>query len=115
MVIGVLARFLSSHALRERKVKSIAVLMIGVATALQVVSAQETINNASVSGRVIDQTGAAVEGAIVSARQKETNATNSANTDREGRFRFPYLKVGSYEITIRQRGFAPARDPTSSG
>jgi hypothetical protein len=27
--------------------------------------------------------------------------------DQEGRFRFPYLKVGPYEITARAQGFAP--------
>ena len=65
MVIGVLARFLFS--------KSVAVLMITAAIALPVLLAQETINNASVSGRVTDPTGAVVEGATVTARQTETN------------------------------------------
>jgi len=68
--------------------------------------AQETINYASVSGRVMDPSGAVVTGAQVIARQTETNLTAAAETDREGRFRFPYLKVGPYEITIRKTGFA---------
>ena len=47
-------------------------------------------------------------GAQVTARQTETNLTGEAATDGEGRFRFPYLKVGPYEITVRQAGFADA-------
>jgi hypothetical protein len=71
-------------------------------------SAQESIQFASVSGRVTDPAGAVVENARVSARHVETNLTFTAATDREGRFRFPYLRVGTYEIAIRQPGFADA-------
>ena len=42
----------------------------------------------------------------VTARQMETNLTASEKTDREGRFRFPYLKVGQYEIKVQHSGFA---------
>jgi Carboxypeptidase regulatory-like domain len=71
-------------------------------------SAQETITSASVSGRVTDPTGGVIEGAQVLARHIETNLTTTARTDPEGRFRFPYLKVGRYEIKVRQPGFADA-------
>jgi hypothetical protein len=67
---------------------------------------QETINNASLSGRVTDPSGATVQAVEASARQQETNTTTTATTDREGRFRFPYLRVGHYEITFRKPGFA---------
>jgi hypothetical protein len=68
--------------------------------------AQETVHLASVSGRVTDPSGAVIAGARVTARQTETNLTATAQTDSEGRFRLPYLKVGPYEITIGQDGFA---------
>jgi Protocatechuate 3,4-dioxygenase beta subunit len=71
-----------------------------------VVSAQESINHASVSGRVTDPSGAIVEGARITARQTDTNLTTAVTTDREGRFRFPYLKVGPYEIKAHREGFA---------
>jgi hypothetical protein len=70
--------------------------------------AQETINSASVSGRVTDPQNAVVPGALVIAKQTETNVQAEAVTDREGRFRFPYLKVGPYEITVHLQGFATA-------
>ena len=83
------------------------VLLLSAAPA-HIVSAQETINYASVSGRVTDPSAAVVPGAEVTARQTDTNLTASAVTDQEGRFRFPYLKVGPYEFTVHLQGFADA-------
>jgi hypothetical protein len=68
-------------------------------------AAQETINHASVSGRVTDPQGAVVPGAAVSARQVETNLTSESVTDADGRFRFPSLRVGPYEIKVQLVGF----------
>ncbi len=67
--------------------------------------AQEAISAASVSGRVTDAQGAVVPGAQVVARQIETNVKSETVTDDEGRFRFPYLKVGPYDITVHLQGF----------
>src|SRR5262249_43549421 len=61
-------------------------------------AAQESINYASIGGRVVDQSGAVVPGAAVTARQTQTNITAAASTDQDGRFRFPYLRVGPYEV-----------------
>ena len=70
--------------------------------------AQETINYASLSGRVVDPAGAVVDGAKVSARQTETNQSSEVSTDAAGRFRFPYLHVGPYEVAVHKQGFAEA-------
>jgi outer membrane receptor protein involved in Fe transport len=70
------------------------------------VAAQQSVDYASVSGRVTDQQGAVVPGARVSARQTQTNVTTETVTDSSGRFRFPYLKVGRYELKVRLQGFA---------
>jgi hypothetical protein len=71
-------------------------------------AAQETINYASVSGRVMDASGATVAGARIAIRQIETNVTSAAESDADGRFRFPYLRVGPYEIRITRAGFKTA-------
>ena len=71
-------------------------------------SAQETISYGTISGRVIDAQGAVVPGAGVTARQVETNLVREAVTDEEGRFRFPYLRVGRYDIVARLAGFSDA-------
>ena len=70
--------------------------------------AQQSVGYASVSGRVTDPSGAIVSGAMVTARQSETNVTATSVSDGEGRFRFPYLKVGPYQIVVRRDGFADA-------
>jgi hypothetical protein len=73
-----------------------------------IASAQESINHASVSGRVTDQTGAAIGAAQVTARQIGTNLASALLTDRDGRFLFPYLNVGQYEVRVQRLGFAVA-------
>ncbi|MGA2712334.1 MAG: carboxypeptidase regulatory-like domain-containing protein [Bryobacteraceae bacterium] len=73
--------------------------------AAQAVLAQESVNYASISGRITDPSGAVVEGAQVTARQTDTNLTSNTDTDREGRFLFPYLSVGQYEIKVHHEGF----------
>ena len=70
--------------------------------------AQQAAGYASVSGRVTDASGAVLPGAQVSARQLDTNVTAAIAADQEGRFRFPYLKVGPYEIVVRHTGFRDA-------
>jgi outer membrane receptor protein involved in Fe transport len=67
--------------------------------------AQQSVDLASVSGRVRDQSGAVVTDAQITARQTQTNLTTTTTTDQEGRFRLPYLRVGAYEITVCQPGF----------
>ncbi|MEO8027964.1 MAG: carboxypeptidase regulatory-like domain-containing protein [Bryobacteraceae bacterium] len=71
--------------------------------------AQEAIQFASVSGRITDPTGAVASGALITIRQLETNITNTASSDRSGRFRFPFLKPGPYEIVVKRDGFAEAK------
>jgi len=67
---------------------------------------QETINNASLSGRIADPSGAVIQNAQVSVRNTETGISHMITTDREGRFRFPYLPVGKYSILVSHAGFA---------
>ena len=70
--------------------------------------AQDTISNASLSGRVTDPSGGVVAGAVVTARQEATNRQAGMVTDRDGRFRLPLLKPGAYAVTVKREGFAEA-------
>ena len=83
-------------------------LAVSVLSGASVALAQETINYASISGRVTDPQGAAVVGAVVLARQTDTDVAASTTTDDSGRYRFPYLRVGPYDLSVAQSGFAPA-------
>lgn len=71
-------------------------------------AAQETINNASLAGQVTDATGAVLPHTIVTARAISTEVATTIETDAAGRFRFPYLQVGQYQVTIHHDGFADA-------
>jgi hypothetical protein len=68
-------------------------------------AAQETVNQGAIAGRVLDPQSAAIPGAVVRARQTETNVAVEAVTDAQGRFRFPYLRIGPYELRARGEGF----------
>jgi hypothetical protein len=68
-------------------------------------SAQQT--DATVTGQIRDQNGAAVAGAQVSARNLETGFTRNTASDAEGRYTIAALAVGSYEIRAERAGFRP--------
>jgi hypothetical protein len=70
--------------------------------------AQQTVDVASISGRVVDDSGAVVPGAQVAATRRDTSIVATAITDAEGRFRFPYLKIGLYDIVASLSGFRDA-------
>ncbi len=94
--------------LRRRAAVRALALACAMAAPASALAAQETINSASVSGRVTDQQGAVVPGARVTARQTNTNVMTDAVTDADGRFRFPYLRVGPYDFTVALEGFKEA-------
>ena len=83
-----------------------AALVCAALACAQPAAAQQSVDYASVGGRVTDQQGAVVPGALVSARQTQTNVTTETVTDSSGRFRFPYLKIGRYELKVRLQGFS---------
>lgn len=76
--------------------------------AISIAGAQQTVNNASLSGRVTDPSGAVVADAQVTATQMATNISRTTTTSKDGRFRFPYLSLGTYNIQVHQTGFIDA-------
>jgi hypothetical protein len=71
--------------------------------------AQQTVDVGSVSGRITDATGAAVPGASVTATHVATHVIASAISEQDGRFRFPYLRIGAYEIAVTLAGFTEVK------
>ncbi|HUQ88652.1 MAG TPA: TonB-dependent receptor [Vicinamibacterales bacterium] len=69
------------------------------------VAAQQTVDVGSISGRVVDDSGAAVPGATVQVIHAATNLAAAEVTNSQGRFRFPYLKIGDYKLTVTLAGF----------
>lgn len=63
--------------------------------------------SSTITGTVQDQAGAMVSGAKVRIRSVETNLSRETVTDGEGRYAFPELRVGQYEVRAEQSGFKP--------
>ena len=70
--------------------------------------AQQTLTTASVSGRVLDPTGAAIAHTVVTATEQATNQSRVIRTDTQGRFVLPFLTVGAYRFSTHPEGFAEA-------
>jgi outer membrane receptor protein involved in Fe transport len=69
------------------------------------VAAQQTVDVGSISGRVVDEMGMTLPGAAVVATDLLTNVKTSAIANEDGRFRLPYLRIGTYGITVTLAGF----------
>lgn len=69
----------------------------------QLITAQSRI---SLTGRVTDQTGAAVSKAIVTARQLDSSFEYSVTSDAGGNYSLNNLLYGEYQITVRSDGFS---------
>jgi len=54
----------------------------------------------AISGTVHDIQGARVAGATVTVRKLDTNLERSVVSELDGRFRFPGLAIGPYELII---------------
>ena len=59
----------------------------------------------TITGTIQDQTGAVIVGAKVTAKHLETNLTRTTESGPDGRFVFPEMRVGRYQIQTEMRGF----------
>jgi hypothetical protein len=80
-----------------------ATFVAGIALASSLVFAQGFTG--TITGTVKDESGAVLQGAVVTARHTETGLTRSAVTDAGGGYSIPSLPVGAYEITAQEPGF----------
>ena len=70
------------------------------------VLAQQNVTSGTLSGRIEDSRGAMVSGANLTATNLETKQKLTATSDEEGRYRFPYLRTGDYDLTVEAAGFS---------
>jgi hypothetical protein len=64
---------------------------------------------ASISGTVKDQSGAAIAGATVTARNIGTDIAQTQSTNGQGYYSFQSLPLGKYTVDIQQKGFKAYR------
>ncbi|HVM75191.1 MAG TPA: carboxypeptidase-like regulatory domain-containing protein, partial [Candidatus Saccharimonadales bacterium] len=89
-----------------RMVVFIAVLLLGFSP--DILKAQMA-GTGVVVGTVTDQTGAAVPGATVTITDLGTSASRTAITNDAGRYHFPNLPPGKYDVTVNKSGFRLAK------
>ena len=88
---------------------SVLLLAIAAAAALMLVAPMAAWGQAMVSGSIVgqvnDPSGAVVPGATVTITDTSTKIATATTTNKEGRFAFPGLKPGTYNVAITQPGF----------
>jgi hypothetical protein len=60
---------------------------------------------ASITGNVVDATGAVVQQATITIKSQETGATRTVSTDDSGNYRFLALPLGPQELKAEKQGF----------
>lgn len=94
-----------AHAGRTRKlgIFSIAALILfGTAVLLP---AQENLGRGRISGTVVDEAGAPLEGALVIAQSLQSTAKLDGKTDKKGHFAIAGLGSGRWQVTASKEGY----------
>ncbi len=97
---------------RRRSAKSrrpaliVAALLLALFAAARGRADAQDLDEMTISGRVVDQDGAAVVGARVVAKLAATGASRESKTDGEGRYRLVELAPGAYTLRASADGFA---------
>lgn len=73
------------------------------------ISHAQSTTQGSISGSVLDTSGAAIPGATVTIQNKATDFTAKVIADASGFFKAPLLEPGSYTVTIHAANFATYR------
>src|ERR1051325_1888134 len=69
----------------------------------------QTASSGSVTGVVSDPQGGSVPGAEVTLTDNATNTKRTAATNESGRYDFPVVSPGFYDITVSKSGFKVAK------
>jgi hypothetical protein len=87
---------------RIGRIFSTAVLGILVSAGMRV---QGQVTTATVTGTIVDTTGATIPGATVLLKNADNGITRTETSGADGRFHFEFVVVGRYDLTIEQHGF----------
>jgi Fe(3+) dicitrate transport protein len=93
-----------THSARWKHILTVAVTVAAGAT----IAAQQEGRAGSLTGQVIDQSGAAVARAAVTVRRGATGDERRVETNDAGRFAVSELPSGEYEVTVGSPGFGVA-------
>src|SRR5580698_5634813 len=69
----------------------------------------QTSSTGALLGAVVDASGASLPEASVEVKDQALTISRSAQCDADGRFLFPLLPPGTYQVTAQKDGFAQAQ------
>jgi len=90
----------------RRRLAAIVFMFASTLISAEPARAQQTVTSATLSGVVQDLSGAFVTDAVLTATNLDTNQKQVAATDHDGHYRFPYLPVGAYRLSVNAPGFS---------
>ncbi len=97
-----------------KKLQSVALALCCLTLVLLICGASATFAQevtATITGTVTDPSGAAIAGAIVTAKSVERGAAFTATTNDTGSYRISQLPVGNYDLRIEKTGFQTSLYP----
>src|SRR5882762_201778 len=71
----------------------------------------QTVSTGAIAGTVTDPSGAAIAAVTVTAIEKATGSTRTAETDSSGGYRFSLLPPGEYQLRFADTGFKTLAPP----
>ncbi len=74
----------------------------------------QATTSSSITGIVTDSTNAAIPGADVTLTDLSTKIAHTASTNESGRYIFPNLDPGNYNITVTKQGFSKSEIPSQT-
>jgi Carboxypeptidase regulatory-like domain len=93
-------------SLNDRTPAGIRRLLAGaLALAALVLAAPAAAQNGSISGRVLDASGAPIAGAVIEANRDASSVRRGTTTDAQGAYRIAGLPAGRYQVRVRRAGF----------
>jgi len=82
------------------------VLCVALLTLLASAASSQDITSGTIQGIVSDEQGAVIPGAVVEARNVDTNFTRTFTTDSDGRFVLLSMPPGRYVVSAAKSGFS---------
>lgn len=83
----------------------VSLFCLGIVTPVEA----QTASSGSITGQVLDPQGAVVSGADVTLTDNSTKSTISTTSNDAGRYNFPVVNPGLYDLVITRQGFKTAK------
>ncbi|HVT01963.1 MAG TPA: TonB-dependent receptor, partial [Thermoanaerobaculia bacterium] len=89
--------------------RRIALAIFATLLLVSVIPAFAQSSGSSLTGRVVDESGAALPGVTITATNTATGFNRAAVTESDGSYRFPSLPIGTYVVTAELNGFSTVK------